>query len=242
MTTACLNICSQILGDGTNHSSNAHVTEYVGSLDFCDCSSAKSGRIPRLTDLRRLVRQMRMASERSVPQRHSMPSRSCARQMLRAISDARVIQDQAADFSENRPSPLPSRHLLWLYSVGSVVPEPNRSRSGCRRVMTPTTGAQIRLERAFSQLGKVRLGDPTAHQRFMASCCMHLISACKHLISATSVPVSTTSKAVGVSRGRRMASRDRLARILQRLYSTSSQPRASLMHCSIVGDGCAGSP
>jgi hypothetical protein len=45
-----------------------------------------------------------------------------------------------------------------------------------------------------------------------------------------------------VSRGRRMASSGRLARVLQRLHSTSSQPRPPLRHWPIVGDGCAGPP
>src|SRR3977135_3132776 len=46
----------------------------------------------------------------------------------------------------------------------------------------------------------------------------------------------------GVSRGRRMASSGRLALVLQRLHSTSSQPRPPLRHCPIVGEGCAGPP
>jgi hypothetical protein len=45
---------------------------------------------------------------------------------------------------------------------------------------------------------------------------------------------------IGISRGRRMAFRGRLARVLQRLHSTSSQPSSPLRHCAIVGDGCAG--
>src|SRR5689334_14014396 len=39
-----------------------------------------------------------------------------------------------------------------------------------------------------------------------------------------------------------MASSGRLARILQRLHSTSSQPSPPLRHCAMVGDGCAGPP
>jgi len=33
-----------------------------------------------------------------------------------------------------------------------------------------------------------------------------------------------------------------LARVLQRLHSTSSQPSPRLRHCPMVGDGCAGPP
>jgi hypothetical protein len=40
----------------------------------------------------------------------------------------------------------------------------------------------------------------------------------------------------------RVASSGRLARVLQRLHSTSSQPRPPLRHCAMVGDGCAGPP
>jgi len=47
---------------------------------------------------------------------------------------------------------------------------------------------------------------------------------------------------IGVLRGRRMASSGRLARVLQRLHSTSSQPRPPPMHCPIVGEGWAGPP
>ena len=47
---------------------------------------------------------------------------------------------------------------------------------------------------------------------------------------------------IGVSRGRRMAFSGRLARVLQRLHSTSSQASPPLRHCPIVGDGCAGPP
>ena len=47
---------------------------------------------------------------------------------------------------------------------------------------------------------------------------------------------------IGVSRGRRMASSGRLARVLQRLHSTSSQPKPPWRHCAIVGEGCAGPP
>src|SRR5713101_4537392 len=39
-----------------------------------------------------------------------------------------------------------------------------------------------------------------------------------------------------------MASSGKLAGVLQRLHSTSSQPSPPLRHCPIVGDGCAGPP
>jgi hypothetical protein len=47
---------------------------------------------------------------------------------------------------------------------------------------------------------------------------------------------AASSFQIGVSRGRRMASSGRLALVLQRLHSTSSQP-PPLRHCPIVGDG-----
>jgi len=47
---------------------------------------------------------------------------------------------------------------------------------------------------------------------------------------------------IAVSRGRRMATSGRLARVLQRLHSTSNQPRPPLRHWPIVGDGWADPP
>ena len=55
-------------------------------------------------------------------------------------------------------------------------------------------------------------------------------------------PVSVASSFhIGVSRRHRIASSGRLARVLQRLRSTSSQPSHRLRHCPIVGDDCASS-
>ena len=52
----------------------------------------------------------------------------------------------------------------------------------------------------------------------------------RHLSEASSFQI-------GVSRGRRMASRGRLARVLHLLHSTSSHPMPPLRHCAIVGEG-----
>lgn len=57
----------------------------------------------------------------------------------------------------------------------------------------------------------------------------------RHLKDASSLQI-------GVSRDRRMASSGRLALVLQRLHSTSSQPNPPMMHWRIVGKGCAGPP
>jgi hypothetical protein len=51
-----------------------------------------------------------------------------------------------------------------------------------------------------------------------------------------------TSFQSGVSRGRRMASNGKLARVLQRLHSTSSQSKPLRRHRAMVGEGCAGPP
>ena len=53
---------------------------------------------------------------------------------------------------------------------------------------------------------------------------------------------AASSFQIGVSRGRRMALSGRLARVLHRLHSTSSQPNPPFRHWPIVGDGCAGPP
>jgi hypothetical protein len=53
---------------------------------------------------------------------------------------------------------------------------------------------------------------------------------------------AASSFQIGVSRGRRMASSGRLALVLHRLHSTSSQPSPPLRHCAIVGDGYDGPP
>jgi hypothetical protein len=50
-------------------------------------------------------------------------------------------------------------------------------------------------------------------------------------------PNEPSSFQIGVSRGRRIAWSGRLAHVLHRLHSTSSQP-SPLRHCPIVGDGC----
>jgi hypothetical protein len=57
----------------------------------------------------------------------------------------------------------------------------------------------------------------------------------RHLSAASSFQI-------GVSRGRRIASSGRLARVSQRWHITSSQPYPPLRHCAMVGDGCAGPP
>jgi hypothetical protein len=53
---------------------------------------------------------------------------------------------------------------------------------------------------------------------------------------------AVSSFQIGVWRGRRIASRGMLARVLQRWHSTSSQAYPPLRHCPMVGDGCAGPP
>jgi hypothetical protein len=50
---------------------------------------------------------------------------------------------------------------------------------------------------------------------------------------------AASSFQIGVSRGRHIASRGMLARVLQRWHSTSSQPYPPLRHCAMLGDGCA---
>src|SRR5205807_1754450 len=107
------------------------------------------------------------------------------------------------------------RSGAWVYTLGRRAPR-YRSSSGCTHLYGVISRASVSL-------------------------IMRAEGACRPLLQDRHFSDASNFQ-IGVSRVLRIASSGRLARVLHRAHSISSEPKPPLRHWPIVGDGCAGPP